>query len=201
MPDNAPLSSTVTSEDPDAFTVATTSRLGKPWQASNQCLAFLGEWESGRMNGTTRIYYSDHTHLDVQVVEGMILQVYPDDQGNPTVGCGHLVTPTDNLQTGQIISVDRARDLLKHDLELVQKRLNALVMVPLFQYEYDAMVSVVFNAGAGSAVREMADEVNHGHYDTMPAFIRRFHASNPRLRQRRVSEARLFGTGVYDASH
>jgi lysozyme len=153
------------------------------------------------MNGITRIFYSNHTHIDVQVVEGMILQVYPDDQGNPTVGCGHLVLSNDNLHVGQIISVERAKDLLKHDLELVQKRLNSLVMVPLFQYEYDAMVSIVFNAGAGSAAREMANEVNHGHYETIPAFIRRFHAGNPRLRQRRETEARLFGTGVYDAHH
>lgn len=74
-------------------------------------------------------------------------------------------------------------------------------MVPLFQYECDAMVSVVFNAGAGSAVRELANEINHGQYESMPAFIRRFHARNPRLRQRREAEARLLGTGIYDAHH
>jgi lysozyme len=153
------------------------------------------------MNGTTRIFYSNHSHIDVQVVEGMIWQVYLDDQGNPTVGCGHLVLPSDNLHVGQIISVERAKNLLRHDLQQVQNRLNSLVMVPLFQYEYDAKVSVTFNAGAGSAVRELADEVNRGHYETMPAFIRRFHARNPRLRQRRETEARLFETGIYDAHH
>ncbi|WP_229013516.1 lysozyme [Paraburkholderia gardini] len=153
------------------------------------------------MNGMTRIFYSNHTHIDAQVMDGMILQVYLDDQGNPTVGCGHLVLPNDNLHVGQIISLERARDLLRHDLQQVQSRLNSLVMVPLFQYEYDAMVSVVFNAGAGGAVRELADEVNHGHYEMMPAFICRFHARNPRLRQRRESEARLFKAGIYDAQH
>ncbi|WP_408435324.1 lysozyme [Paraburkholderia caffeinilytica] len=131
----------------------------------------------------------------------MILQVYLDDRGNPTVGCGHLVLVTDNLHAGQIISVERARTLLRRDLEQVEKRLNSLVMVPLFQYEYDAMVSVVFNAGAGSAVRELADEVNTGDYRGMPGFIRTFHATNPNLRQRRQSEARLFETGIYDAHH
>ncbi|WP_153099556.1 lysozyme [Paraburkholderia hayleyella] len=195
------LCTAITNTDPNSCVTTSTPRFGKPWQATNQCLAFLGEWESGRMNGITRIFYSNHTHIDVQVVEGMILQVYRDDRGNPTVGCGHLVLPNDNLYVGQIISAERAKNLLRHDLELVQKRLNSLVKVPLFHYEYDAMVSVVFNAGAGSAVREIADEVNHGHYETMPDLIRRFHVSNPRLRQRRESEARLFGTGVYDAHH
>lgn len=68
------------------------------------------------MNGMTHIFYSNHAHIDFQVVEGMILQVYPDDQGNPTVGCGHLVLPIDNLYVGQMISVERAKDLLRCDL-------------------------------------------------------------------------------------
>ncbi|CAG4913191.1 hypothetical protein R69919_04069 [Paraburkholderia gardini] len=199
MPDA--LANVVTNTNSDSCVTVATDRLCKPWRASNQCLSFLGEWESGRMNGMTRIFYSNHTHIDAQVMDGMILQVYLDDQGNPTVGCGHLVLPNDNLHVGQIISLERARDLLRHDLQQVQSRLNSLVMVPLFQYEYDAMVSVVFNAGAGGAVRELADEVNHGHYEMMPAFICRFHARNPRLRQRRESEARLFKAGIYDAQH
>jgi lysozyme len=55
-----PLATALTNTDPNSCVTACTQRLGKPRQASNQCLPFLGEWESGRMNGVTRIFYSSH---------------------------------------------------------------------------------------------------------------------------------------------
>ncbi|MDR8402292.1 hypothetical protein NE850_38905, partial [Paraburkholderia sp. USG1] len=38
-------------------------------------------WESGSLNGVVRIFYSNHTHHDYHVTNGMILTVYNDDQG------------------------------------------------------------------------------------------------------------------------
>ncbi|VVD26493.1 protein of unknown function [Paraburkholderia dioscoreae] len=96
----------------------TSERLAKPWHASDRVLPFLAEWESGSLNGVVRIFYSNHTHHDYHVTNGMILTVYNDDQGNPTVGCGHLVVPADHLHAGDTITLERGQQLLRADLVL-----------------------------------------------------------------------------------
>ena len=52
--------------------------------------------------------------------EGMVLHVYKDHLGYPTVGCGHLITEKDeefNKPEGYKISSDRANTLFATDLE------------------------------------------------------------------------------------
>ncbi|QXE07299.1 lysozyme [Paraburkholderia sprentiae WSM5005] len=199
MPDA--LGSALTDTNPNSLITLRSDRLGKPWKASDKIKTFIGIWESGRMEGTTRIVYTDRSHIDVPVSGGMILVVYRDDRGNPTVGCGHLVLPDDNLQLGQTITVARARDLLEKDLQRMEGAINRNVKVPLHQYEYDALVSICFNAGGGGAAVEIAHRVNQGDYQSVPHYITGFRCRNPRLRQRRSTEARVFAQGVYDATH
>ncbi|MFM0213514.1 hypothetical protein PQQ96_39695 [Paraburkholderia sediminicola] len=69
-------------------------------------------------------------------------------------------------------------------------------------FEYDALVSVVYNCGAGEGANGIIQKVNTGHYEAMFDFICTYRVSNnPGLPPRRYSEARLFASGVYDASH
>lgn len=76
------------------------------------------------------------------------------------------------------------------------------VLVPLFQFEYDAAVSIVFNSGANDGADELVKKLNVGRYDDMFSSILSYRVgSNPGLPPRRYSEARLFASGVYDASH
>lgn len=49
--------------------------------------------------------------------EGYRTKVYPDIYKNPTVGVGHLVTTTDNLKIGDIISKDRVQQLFDQDYD------------------------------------------------------------------------------------
>ncbi|WP_197740196.1 restriction endonuclease subunit S [Paraburkholderia dioscoreae] len=77
-----------------------------------------------------------------------------------------------------------------------EKAINSKIHVPLYQYEYDALVSVIFNAGGGSAADDMADIVNAGNYSTIPESIRHFYVRNPRLLPRRSSEA-TFGPYIW----
>lgn len=199
MPDA--LGAALTNTDPNSRVIVQSDRLGKPWKASDKIKTFMAIWESGRMEGTTRIFHADHSHIDVPVSGGMILLVYRDDRGNPTVGCGHLVLPEDNLQVGQTITVARAADLLENDLRRMEGAINRNVKVPLHQHEYDALVSILFNAGGGGAAVEIAHRVNQGDYKNIPHYITTFHCRNPRLRQRRLTEARVFEQGIYDATH
>jgi len=42
---------------------------------------------------------------DLKRHEGVVLRVYSDSVGLPTVGIGHLVRPEDNLQVGQTLRI------------------------------------------------------------------------------------------------
>lgn len=192
MPDA--LATAVTNTDPNSCATAYCDRLGKPWAVSNDGLSFIAVWESGTLNGT-----NFQGHL---VTDGFILKAYRDNVGIPTIGCGHRILPADNIQVGQTISLERAREFKKRDVERAQRRLNSDVRVPLFQFEYDALVSVVYNCGAGDGATAIIDKTNQGGYGSMYNFIRTYRVgNNPGLPPRRFTEARLFASGVYDASH
>jgi lysozyme len=104
--------------------------------------------------------------------EGVRDTVYRDVAGFPTVGCGHLVTPADGLRVGDRVSYDRILDFLEEDLAEADSAVARIVGdLPLFQHEYDALVDLVYNVGAGAlsakkSPRLMAAIAAHD-YDTM----------------------------------
>jgi lysozyme len=205
MPD--PLADAVTNTNPNSCVTAQTDRLCKPWQLSPQGITFMAVLESGITNGTYRHRVHGHT-TNLTVVEGFITQVYDDGTGLPTVGLGHLVVPQDHLYLGDVITLDRAKEFFRHNREPVESAINRDVHVPLYQYEYDALVSVLFNTGSGrrrtdpwpsTRSQYLADFLNRGEYGRMGDVIRGFIATV--VGGRRQREARLFNTGVYDASH
>lgn len=83
--------------------------------------------------------------------EGVRDVVYRDVAGYPTVGCGHLVRPEDNLRVGDRISYDRILDFLEQDLAEAEAAIVRVVGdLPLFQHEFDALVDLVYNVGEGN---------------------------------------------------
>lgn len=175
----------------DSVKAGSTTRLGKPWKVSEKLLPFLGTWENGVMNG------KNFAHQ--MVTNGFILQVYNDSKGLPTVGCGHLVVEADKLKLGKKITEERAKELLKSDLARAESAVNRNIKVPLHQHEYDALVSLAFNTGGGGASKLFA-AVNAGKYESIPATIENYRTGGGN-EGRRASEAELFKSGVYDASH
>ncbi|TDN62569.1 lysozyme [Paraburkholderia sp. BL10I2N1] len=191
MPDA--LATAVTNTSPNSSVNVQTGRLSKPWFVSNDGLSFIAVWESGTLNGI----YGGH-----KVIEGFILMAYRDNVGIPTVGCGHRILPSDHINVGDTISLERARNLKKKAIEQVEKRLNSDIKVPLYQYEYDALVSIVYNCGAGDGAKEIIKKINSEHYKEMPDYILHYRVgTNKGVGNRRVAESRLFKSGVYDASH
>jgi lysozyme len=175
-------------------------RRHKPWKISDKGIAFMGEWESGVMNG--------NNWQGLPVTEGMILKVYDDGYAIPTVGFGHRVHPGDRLVLGDLITLERAREFFRNDVATFENAVNKNINVPLYQYEYDALVSILFNTGiqrgsndssSKTRIERVADIVNAGDYSKASDFILDFIAG--RVPKRRVSEASLFKTGVYDAKH
>jgi lysozyme len=175
----------------DSVKTGSTTRLGKPWKISEKLLPFLGTWENGVMDGKNFAHQV--------VTNGFILKVYKDSQGLPTVGAGHLVVAADKLKVGDKIKEARAKEFLKNDLATAENAVNKNVKVPLHQHEYDALVSLTFNTGAQGASK-LFDAVNTSKYESIPATIETYRTGGGN-EGRRESEAELFKSGVYDASH
>jgi lysozyme len=197
MPDA--LGTAITNTNPDSCVIVRTDRLCKPWRLSPQGYTFMAVLESGVVNGT---------YQGKEVVDGFIVKVYDDGYGIPTVGLGHRVLPEDNLRIGDVISIERARQFFGVNLRPVEDAINRDVRTPLYQYEYDALVSVLYNTGpnhrphdpwAGTRSQYLADFLNQCEYDRMRDVIRLFVAQ--RIPWRRRLEANLFATGNYDARH
>lgn len=189
-----PLATAVTNIDPDSVVEAYTHRHGKPWTISNELISFLGVWESGILNG---INFQRNL-----VTDGLVLTAYLDDRGHPTVGMGHLIHPDDNIKVGQKISKERAEAFARADLADASKVVNGRVKVPLLQFEFDSIVSITFNCGGGAGIDDLAREINKGNYENMFDFIMHYRTGHGRtLAYRRYTEAKMFSSGVYDASH
>lgn len=187
MPDA--LGSGVTNTNPDSCVQLQCSRIGKPWQISQQGIGFVAGWEA------FRAHLYDHDGAG--------------GGGNTTIGYGHLV------HTGPIsgassetpflngITITQARQLLLHDLIDPQRIVNKKIHVPLFQYEYDALVDFVYNLRHHN--EELLNLVNSGHYDRVPAKFMEYtmaRGAHPAgLVKRRRAAGNLFKDENYDSSH
>ncbi len=80
----------------------------------------------------------------VKEAEGLRLDKYFDSAGFPTIGYGHLIGNTEDLE---VISASDAEDLLVKDLKSAEICVNLMVKTKLTQNQFDALVSFVFNIG------------------------------------------------------
>ncbi|WP_233886686.1 lysozyme [Paraburkholderia flagellata] len=186
MPDA--LATAVSNTDPDSNVTAYTQRLGKPWKMSEDGVKFLEGWEAY----SATIYDTDGSKA-----------------GNATVGYGHLVhlgkisgaASEKPFQKG--ISEAQAEALLRQDIAWAERTINDAIKVPLFQFEYDALVCFMYNLQHhGDA---LLDFVNTGQYNKVGDRMRTYATSKGHpikgLLRRRHREAEMFEAGVYDSSH
>ncbi|CAB3778386.1 hypothetical protein LMG28614_00604 [Paraburkholderia ultramafica] len=184
-----PLGSAVTNTDPNSCVTVQCARIGKPWHISPRGIEFTAQWEAFRA------------------------QMYDHDGagggGNTTIGYGHLVhmgtisgAPSEAPYFNGITEV-QARQLLHHDVCEAERIVNNRIYVPLFQYEYDAIVDFIYNHRSHND--DFFALVNSGHYDQVPAAFSQYtsaHGAHPLgLVRRRRATGRLFATGNYDANH
>lgn len=83
--------------------------------------------------------------------EGVVLTAYLDSVGILTIGVGHTsAAGLPKVTPGMKITAREADEILSRDLAVFEKAVNAAVRVPLNQNEFDALVSLAFNIGAGA---------------------------------------------------
>jgi lysozyme len=78
--------------------------------------------------------------------EGLELLAYNDGGGVFTIGYGH----TKGVKPGDKITLEQAQAFLDEDLAEAETAVNKSVKVPLNQNQYDALVSLAYNIGAGA---------------------------------------------------
>lgn len=140
--------------------------------------------------------------------EAMVLHVYPDQGGVPTVCVGHVVKPEDHSWIDDGVTVDECRTALVRDVSRFEEAIAERVTVSLSQPMVDALVSLVFNIGAGAfETSSVLRFLNAGQYsDAADAFLLWRYvrvrqkdgtwAKRPILLGRREAEAKLFRSGI-----
>jgi len=130
----------------------------------------------------------------IKVSEGVVLKVYKDAVGLPTIGYGHLIKAGEVFTT---ITQQQAEDLLRKDLVQFENGINQLVTVPLTQNQFDALVSFTFNLGVGSLKSStLLKKLNAKDYAGASAEFLRWDKAGGKtlagLTKRRTAERQLF---------
>lgn len=123
-------------------------------------------------------------------------QPYRDSAGLPTVCIGHL---DPDLDMSQIHTEAECRALFREDLAIAEAAVSASVRVPLTENQRAALVSFVFNVGAGAFQRStLLRKLNAGDYEgAAREFDRWTNSGGQRVQglvNRRAQERALFET-------
>jgi lysozyme len=134
----------------------------------------------------------------VKVFEGLALRPYRDAAGYPTIGYGHLLArDAATALPRQEITEAEADALLRRDLARCAAALRRLVAVELSAQERAALVSFVFNVGAGAfQASTLRARLNRGERvgaaDEFPRWVHAGGRRVPGLVRRRLAERALF---------
>ena len=132
-----------------------------------------------------------------KVTEDGDVRAYRCPAGKWTIAYGH----TRGVKSGMRASKAECEKLLIEDLHEAGNAVRRYVSVPLSQYQYDALVSFVFNLGEGNFKSStLLKKLNQGLYNEVPAQILRWNKATVEgkltelagLTRRRTAEAALF---------
>lgn len=141
---------------------------------------------------------SDNGLQLVRSAEGLRLEAYRDAVGVWTIGYGWtgLVNGVP-VHAGMVITEDVTEALLRSGLSQYETAVNRLVSVSLNQNQFDALVSLAYNIGAGAFERStLLKKLNEGDFAGAAAEFSRWNKAGgkvlPGLVARRDAEMALF---------
>lgn len=83
--------------------------------------------------------------------EGLRLNAYQDSVGVWTIGFGTTIFPNgQQVKDGDCCTIQQANSYMLHDLKRFEAAVSKAVQVPLNQHQFDALVSLAYNIGAGA---------------------------------------------------
>jgi lysozyme len=99
----------------------------------------------------------------LSIREGRRKKAYLDTKGIPTIGVGHTGP---EVYIGLVWTEQQIDDAFADDIKWAEDAVNHYVKVPLTQYQFDALVSFVFNIGDTAFRRStLLKLLNEGLYD------------------------------------
>ncbi|MGH6981527.1 MAG: lysozyme [Stellaceae bacterium] len=149
------------------------------------------------MNGALTLSAAGLTFITAH--EGCRASAYRDAAGIETIGYGHRLTDGESFPGG--IDEAAARRLLAADAARAEEAVRAHVAVALTQGQFDALVSFVFNIGAGAfAGSTLLRKLNDGDVAGAADEFLRWNkiasggalVAEPGLTARRAAERKLF---------
>jgi GH24 family phage-related lysozyme (muramidase)/LysM repeat protein len=138
---------------------------------------------------------------------------YDDSEHYCTIGWGHLIAKKscaalasegnssyEKYKNG--ISDAAAAELFKKDLSKITDKVSLFVQVPLYQQEYDALVSLAYNTGGFSKFPKLISKLNTRDYSgCCDEFADITNHGTTGLVKRRQAEMKIFRNNVYDSTH
>ncbi|WP_369310166.1 peptidoglycan DD-metalloendopeptidase family protein [Providencia rettgeri] len=140
--------------------------------------------------------------------ESMQLNAYNDSEGFCTIGYGHLISRNkcenmvldDTFANG--ITEEKADELFNSDLVRFENAIKRDIAVKLFQHEYDALVSLLFNCGSNflrdGKAPKLLSSINTEDYElAAKEFLDITNNGTLGLVRRREAEKNIFLRGDY----
>lgn len=141
-------------------------------------------------------------------------KLYDDSEGYCTIGWGHLVNGKNScellkknsnqeyLKYKNGITSNDAKKLFANDLKSTSEQIKKLILVPLFQHEFDALMSLAFNTGGLKKFPKLMTNLNTSNYSgCCDEFADITNNGVTGLVKRRLSEMKIFRHNLYDAKH
>jgi lysozyme len=133
----------------------------------------------------------------IKKFERFMPHIYICPAGYRTIGYGHVIRKREVAEFANGIDEPKAEQILAQDVSAAEHAVLSLINVPLFNWQFDALVSFTFNLGSGAFQRStLRQKVNRQEHEDVPnEFMRWIYADGRRLRGlalRREAEARLY---------
>ncbi|OEK09800.1 hypothetical protein A8C32_09820 [Flavivirga aquatica] len=163
--------------------------------------------KNNRLDCKTLKTSSEGVHF-IKNWEGFKSEYYNDSEGYCTIGYGHLIKKKkcedivipEEFKNG--ITEVKAMELFEERLKDFEKIIYSQVKVDLYQYEFDALVSLLFNIGSFSSCPKLKSNLNNANYDgTANEFKDITNGNTEGLKKRRQAEINIFKNNVYDSTH
>ena len=133
-------------------------------------------------------------------MEGIMLNVYKDVAGYPSIGIGHKLTP-DELKSRLIIikgeshpwsnglTENQVEDLKKQDIGYHESIINNHIKSSICQHQFDCLVSFSYNTGIGAFLNStLFKKVNSMKFDEVPdELIKWIYITDPKTKKKLIS--------------
>lgn len=123
--------------------------------------------------------------------EGVRYKAYLDSKGIPTIGVGHTGP---EVYLGLVWSADQVKVAVEKDVKRCEDAINLYCVQQLKQYQFDALVSFIFNVGVNAFIRStMLRKLNQGDFDGAAKEFDRWHIPEGVTHRRDTEKAQFLG--------